>query len=49
MPSRRLRNQGRMSALRTYNVEAGLPTPDEAWRLVIEEIKGVKREGVKVL
>jgi hypothetical protein len=30
-------------------VEAGLPTLDEARRLVIEEIKGAKREGVKVL
>ncbi len=38
-----------MSALRTYNVEAGLPTLDEARRLVIEEIKRAKREGVKVL
>ena len=38
-----------MSALRTYNVEAGLPTLDEARRLVIDEIKRAKREGVKVL
>src|ERR1017187_2937128 len=38
-----------MSTLRTYNVEAGLPTLDEARRLVIEEIKRAKREGVKVL
>ncbi len=38
-----------MSALRTYNVEAGLPTLDEARRLVIEEIKRAKREGIKVL
>jgi DNA-nicking Smr family endonuclease len=38
-----------MSALRTYNVEAGLPTLDEARRLVIEEIKRAKRERVKVL
>ena len=38
-----------MSALRTYNVEAGLPTLDEARRLVIEEIKRAKREGMKVL
>ena len=35
--------------MRTYNVEAGLPTLDEARRLVIEEIKRAKREGVKVL
>ena len=38
-----------MSAVRTFNVEAGLPTLDEARRLVIEEIKRAKREGVKVL
>ena len=38
-----------MNAIRTYNVEAGLPTLDEARRLVIEEIKRAKREGVKVL
>ncbi len=38
-----------MSAIRTYNVEAGLPTLDEARRLVIAEIKQAKREGVKVL
>ena len=34
-----------MSVIRTYNVEAGLPTLDEARRLVIEEIKRAKREG----
>ena len=38
-----------MSAIRTFNVEAGMPTLDEARRLVIEEIKRAKREGVKVL
>ena len=38
-----------MSTLRTYNVEAGLPTLDEARRLVIEEIKRAKREGVTAL
>jgi len=38
-----------MSAIRTYNVEAGLPVLDEARRLVIGEIKRAKREGVKVL
>ena len=38
-----------MSAIRTYNVEAGFPVLDEARRLVIEEIKRAKREGVKVL
>ncbi len=38
-----------MSIIRTFNVEAGLPTLDEARRLVIAEIKRAKREGVKVL
>ena len=38
-----------MSAIRTFNVEPELPTLDEARRLVIEEIKRAKREGVKVL
>lgn len=38
-----------MSAIRTYKVEAGRPTLDEARRLVIEEIKRAKREGVRVL
>ena len=38
-----------MSAIRIYNVEAGLPTLDDARRLVIEETKRAKREGMKVL
>src|SRR2546426_12674765 len=38
-----------MSAIRTYNVEAGFPILDEARRLVIGEIKKAKREGIKVL
>ena len=38
-----------MSATRTFNVEAGLPTLDEARRLVIEEIKQSKRAGARVL
>ena len=38
-----------MSAIRTYNVEVGLPIHDEARRLVIGEIKQAKRDGVKVL
>jgi hypothetical protein len=38
-----------MSAIRIFNVEAGLPTLDEARRLVIQEIKRAKREGAKVL
>jgi hypothetical protein len=35
--------------LKTYNVEASFPTLDEARRLVIEEIRTAKREGVRVL
>lgn len=35
--------------IRTYNVEAGLPTLDEARRLVKDEIKRAKREGIRVL
>jgi hypothetical protein len=38
-----------MSAIRTFNVEAGLPTLDEARRLVIEEIKRAKHDGARVL
>ena len=38
-----------MSAIRIYNVEAGMPTLDDARRLVIGEIKRAKRDGVKVL
>lgn len=38
-----------MSGIRTFNVEARLPTLDDARRLVIEEIKRAKCEGVKVL
>ena len=38
-----------MSAIWTYNVEAGRPTLEEARRLVIEEIRWAKREGVRVL
>ena len=38
-----------MSAIRTFNVEGGMPTLDEARRLVIEEIKLAKREGAKLL
>ena len=35
--------------LKTYNVEAGFPTLEEARRRVIEEIRTAKREGVRVL
>jgi DNA-nicking Smr family endonuclease len=38
-----------MSAVRTFNVEAELPTLDEARRLVIEEIKQATRAGARVL
>ena len=38
-----------MSATRTFNVEAGLPTLDDARRLVIAEIKQAKRDGARVL
>lgn len=35
--------------MKTYNVEAGFPSLDEARRLVIQEIRSAKREGVSVL
>ena len=35
--------------LRTYNIEADLPTLDEARRRVIEEIRQARRAGVRVL
>lgn len=35
--------------VRTFNVEAGMPTLEEARRLVIEEIRRAKREGIRVL
>jgi hypothetical protein len=35
--------------LKTYNVEAGFPSLDEARRLVLEEIRKSKREGVRIL
>jgi hypothetical protein len=38
-----------MSTIRTFNVEAGLHTLDDARRVVIAEIKQAKREGVTVL
>jgi hypothetical protein len=38
-----------MSRIRTKNIEAGLPTLDEARRLVIDEIKQAKRAGALVL
>ena len=38
-----------MPLLRTYNVEDGLPSLDEARRLVMAQIREAKREGVRVL
>jgi hypothetical protein len=38
-----------MSAVRTFNIEAGLPTLEEARRVVAEEIRGAKRDRVRVL
>ena len=38
-----------MSMVRTFNVEAGMPTLDEARRLVIEEMREAKRARVRVL
>jgi hypothetical protein len=38
-----------MSAVRTFNVEADLPTLEEARKRVIEEIRRAKRERVRVL
>ena len=38
-----------MHAVRTFNVEATLPTVEEARRLVIDEIKQAKRERARVL
>jgi hypothetical protein len=38
-----------MSAIPTFNVQAVLPTLDEARRLAIEEIKQAKREGALVV
>jgi hypothetical protein len=38
-----------MSVYRVYNIEAGLPTLDEARRQVIGEIRRARKEGVRVL
>ncbi|PWU12307.1 MAG: hypothetical protein C5B50_21680 [Verrucomicrobia bacterium] len=38
-----------MSTIRTFNVEAALPSLDEARRAVIEEIRNAKRSGARVL
>ena len=35
--------------MRTFNVEANFPSLDEARRLVIEEIRRAKRDGVRVM
>jgi len=36
-------------SLKTYNVEAGFPSLEEARRLVLDEIRGARREGVRAL
>jgi hypothetical protein len=38
-----------MNETRTFNVEAGMPVLEEARRVVIEQIRRAKREGVKAL
>jgi hypothetical protein len=38
-----------MAVIRTFNVEAGMPTLDDARRMVIGEIKRAKRDGTGVL
>jgi len=38
-----------MNTLQVYNIEAGMPTLDEARRQVVEEIRRAKKEGVRVL
>jgi hypothetical protein len=38
-----------MNQVRLFNVEANLPTLDEARRLVIDEIKKAKRERIRIL
>ncbi|MBI5386554.1 MAG: Smr/MutS family protein [Verrucomicrobia bacterium] len=38
-----------MAAIKTYNVEADLPSLDEARRRVLDELRRAKRERVRVL
>ncbi len=38
-----------MTPLRTFNVEAGLPSLEEARQLVLAEIRQAKRDGTRVL
>jgi hypothetical protein len=38
-----------MATIKTLNVEAGYPALEEARKLVIDEIKRARREGVRVL
>jgi hypothetical protein len=38
-----------MTTIKTLNIEADLPTLEEARRRVIEEIRQARREGVRVL
>ena len=39
----------RVSAIKTFNVESSLPTLEEARKLVLEELRKARREGVRVL
>lgn len=38
-----------MSRIKTINIEASFPTLEEARRLIIDQIKSTKREGIRVL
>lgn len=38
-----------MGTIRVFNVEAGMPVLDEARRMVIDEIRSAKKQGVRVL
>jgi hypothetical protein len=38
-----------VATIRTINVKAGFPTLEEARKLIIDEIKRARREGVRVL
>src|SRR3954462_9407976 len=50
MPTRDQQESMKMnSAVRVFNVEANFPTVEEARRIVAEEIRRAKREGVRVL
>lgn len=38
-----------MAALKTVNIEAGMPTVEEARQLLLQEVKQAKQSGVKAL